>query len=44
LDTFPVEFDETVVLVNTAQPGRREGYEPGQLAYCPAESRTASSG
>jgi Rieske Fe-S protein len=43
LDTFPVEFDDTVVLVNTAQPGRRETYEPGQLAYYPAGSRTASS-
>ena len=44
LDTFGVEFDEAVVLVNTTQPKRREGYEPEQLAYCPAESRTASSG
>jgi cytochrome b6-f complex iron-sulfur subunit len=43
LDTFGVEFDEAVVLVNTAQPQRREQYEPEQLAYCPAESRTASS-
>jgi cytochrome b6-f complex iron-sulfur subunit len=43
LDTFQVQFDETVVLVNTSQPSRREKYEPGQLAYCPAESRTASS-
>ena len=43
LDTFAVQFDETVVLVNTSQPERREGYAPEQLAYCPAESRTASS-
>jgi len=43
LDTFAVEFDGKVVLVNTSQPERREGYEPEQLAYCPAESRTASS-
>ena len=43
LDTFPVEFDEKVVLVDTAVPSRRERYEPGQLAFCPVESRTASS-
>jgi len=43
LDTFAVEFDGEVVLVNTMQPSRREGYDPGQLAYCPAETRTASS-
>jgi cytochrome b6-f complex iron-sulfur subunit len=44
LDTFAVRFDDTAVLVDTAQPSRRESYEPGQLAYCPADSRTASSG
>ena len=43
LDTFGVEFDEKVILVDTSLPSRREDYEPGQLAYCPAESRTASS-
>ena len=43
LDTFQVEFDDTVVLVNTSLPNRRETYEPEQLAYCPAESQTASS-
>jgi cytochrome b6-f complex iron-sulfur subunit len=43
LDTFQVEFDETVVLVDTSLPSRREKYEPEQLAYCPAESRTANS-
>ena len=43
LDTFKVEFDEKVVLVDTAMPKRRETYEPEQLAFCPAESRTASS-
>ena len=43
LDTFQVEFDEKVVLVDTSLPSRREDYEPGQLAYCPAESKTASS-
>ena len=43
LDTFAVEFDEKVVLVDTAMPQRRETYEAGQLAFCPAESRTASS-
>ncbi len=43
LDTFAVEFDEAVVIVNTSQPQRREQYKPEQLAYCPAESRTASS-
>ena len=43
LDTFQVEFDDTVVLVNTSLPNRRESYEPEQLAYCPAESQTASS-
>ena len=43
LDTFKVEFDEKVVLVDTGVPQRREKYEPEQLAFCPAESRTASS-
>ena len=43
LDTFQVEFDEKVVLVDTSLPNRRETYEPEQLAYCPAESQTASS-
>jgi cytochrome b6-f complex iron-sulfur subunit len=43
LDTFPVEFDDTVVLVDTSQPVRRETFAPEQLAFCPAESRTASS-
>ena len=43
LDTFEVEFDEKIILVDTSLPSRREKYEPGQLAYCPAESRTASS-
>jgi cytochrome b6-f complex iron-sulfur subunit len=43
LDTFKVEFDEKIVLVDTAVPSRRERYEAGQLAFCPAESRTASS-
>ena len=43
LDTFKIEFDEKVVLVDTALPDRRETYEPEQLAFCPAESRTASS-
>jgi len=43
LDTFQVEFDEKVVQVDTAMPKRREMYEAGQLAYCPADSRTASS-
>ena len=43
LDTFQVEFDDTVVLVNTSLPNRRETYEPEQLVYCPAESQTASS-
>ena len=43
LDTFQVQFDEKVILVDTSLPYRRETYEPEQLAYCPAESRTASS-
>lgn len=43
LDVFRVEFEETVVLVNTAEPARREKYGAEQLAYCPAESKTASS-
>jgi cytochrome b6-f complex iron-sulfur subunit len=43
LDTFEIEFEEKVVLVDTAIPNRREKFEPEQLAFCPVESRTASS-
>jgi cytochrome b6-f complex iron-sulfur subunit len=43
LDTFQVQFDETVVMIDTSQPNRRESYQPEQLAYCPADSQTASS-
>ena len=43
LDTFRVGFEETAVLVDTSLPQRRDSYQPDQLAYCPADSQTASS-
>jgi cytochrome b6-f complex iron-sulfur subunit len=43
LDTFQVSFENTAVLVDTSLPQQRDSYQPGQLAYCPADSQTASS-
>ena len=43
LDTFPVEFDEGLIRVDTSQPQQRERFAPEQLAYSPAGSSPEES-
>jgi len=43
LDTFPVEFGDNLVRVDTAQLQQRKTFEKAQLAYCPSELYTQAS-
>ena len=43
LDTFPVSFEDNLVLVDTARPQQRRTYDQAQLAYCPAATYTQAS-
>jgi cytochrome b6-f complex iron-sulfur subunit len=43
LDTFPVDFENGLVRVNTALPQQRKTFDQAQLAYCPAEPYSQAS-
>jgi nitrite reductase/ring-hydroxylating ferredoxin subunit len=43
LDTFRVIFDESLVRVDTAEPRRRETFEPRQLVYAPGDQQIERS-